>query len=238
MGEETGQQWGHRAEKDEPGSSGRQKGKPRSNVCRAGMNHSPPPAARAQKAASAGLSQAPVICSFQSGMAGPGVLLLLESARGTGPSTEQVAWLVMGPVVLQDLHHLSPYRASCRLPPAPPPALGTRPQLPIIPCRKGWRTSPHPTPPKRLALRGFQERDPGGSRPWIWEVRVDVSLPRTLISMDHFVQKKPKPNKRKGNRPASSTKHLDPAYVQACICVCVCMCVHTQHRCVSQELTL
>ena len=121
---ETGQKWGHRAEMDEPGGPGRRKGKPRSNVCRAGMNHGHLPAARAQQAGSAGLSQALVICSFQSGMAGLGVLILLESARGTGPSMEQVAWLVMGPVVLQDLHHLSPYRASCRPSPAPHPSSG------------------------------------------------------------------------------------------------------------------
>ena len=65
---ETGQKWGHRAEMDEPGGPGRRKGKPRSNVCRAGMNHGHLPAARAQQAGSAGLSQALVICSFQSGM--------------------------------------------------------------------------------------------------------------------------------------------------------------------------
>ena len=55
--------------------------------------------------------------------------------------------------------------------------------------------------------------------------------------MERFVQKKPKPNKGKGNRPAWSAKHLDPAYLRnACVHVCVCVCVHTQHRCVSQGM--
>ena len=124
--EETGQEWGRGVEMDELGGSGRRKGKHRSNVCQVGMNHGHLLATRAQQAGSASLSRAPVICSFQPGMAGPGVLLLLESARGTSPSTEQVAWLVMGSVVLLDLHHFIPCRASCQPHPAPHPSSGNK----------------------------------------------------------------------------------------------------------------
>lgn len=55
--------------------------------------------------------------------------------------------------------------------------------------------------------------------------------------MERFVQKKPKPNKGKGNRPAWSAKHPDFLPICECVraCVCVCVCVHTQHRCVSKD---
>lgn len=69
----------------------------------------------------------------------------------------------------------------------------------------------------------------------IWEV-VDVSLPRTLISMSTLCRRSQNQTVER-NRLNTSAKHLDPAYLRRlCADVCVCVCVHTQHRCVSQGM--
>lgn len=81
--------------------------------------------------------------------------LLLESAESVTKvlPRRKEAWSWSWGSWSADSDTTAPTGRRGRPSPAPASALGTRPQLPIIPCRKGWRNS---SPPHTTQASGFR----------------------------------------------------------------------------------